>query len=76
MTPREAVEYRDGLVRQLKQERCRQGLFQWHIGRLGGPSLPCVSGLEKGRWGPNLLTVIRYADALGYKLKLVPREDG
>ena len=75
MTPREAVEYREELMRQLKQERKRQGLTQQRIGLLGGPSQYCVKGIERGRWGPTLLTVIRYADVLRCDLKLVARED-
>ena len=78
MTPTEARDYCDDLIDQLRCERERQGVSQEEIMERGGPTPSCqweIGGGGKGRkWGPATPTVIAYADALGYDVRLVKRE--
>ncbi len=67
MTPRGHRVARRRLVDQLRRERERQGLSRPALARLGGPSVECTKGMERGnRYGPTLITAIAYADALGW----------
>ena len=76
MTPREARDYCDDLVDQLRCERERQGISQEEVMKRGGPTAQYqweIQGGRRGPRGPAMSTVITYADALGCDLRLVKR---
>ncbi len=75
LTPREALGAGEEIVRRLRKERERQGLSREKLARLGGPSVCCIQGLERGRNRPLLTTLIRYAAVLKWRVELVSRED-
>jgi transcriptional regulator with XRE-family HTH domain len=63
------------IVKQLRKIRQEQKLSQDAISILGGIcSKGYVAKIESGYRDPQLRTVQRYADALGYKLVLEPKE--
>ena len=73
MTPSEARDYCEDLMDQLRCERERQGIIMAELAKLGGPKTHCLQDLEYGRNIGNLLTAVKYADALGMDLVLVKR---
>ena len=52
----------------MRRERQRQGLSQENLGVEAGLDRTYVSGLERGRRNPALLTQLRLAGALGVPL--------
>ena len=64
----------DDLVDRLRYERERQGISQEEITRRGGPTAQTqweIQGGRRGPRGPAITTVIAYADALDYEVRLV-----
>lgn len=66
-----AIETRR-LVRQLAQERERQGLSQETIAEALGTKQPNVARLERGAVDPKHTTLVRYASLLGRRIILQP----
>ena len=71
MTPKQHKEARCRLIAALERERRRQGLALADVMNRGGPTPACLIGFKKGRRGPNLLTFISFAEALGWHVRLV-----
>lgn len=66
-----AIETRR-LVRQLAQERERQGLSQEKVAAVLGTKQPNVARLERGAVDPKHTTLVRYAALLGRRIVLQP----
>lgn len=62
-------------IAALRAERRRRGITQAAIADAMQTSVPALSSIETGRKCPNLHTLIRYADALGYDLTITPKEN-
>jgi DNA-binding XRE family transcriptional regulator len=64
-----AIETRR-LVRQLAEERERQGLSQEKVAEALGTQQPNVARLERGAVDPKHTTLVRYASLLGRRIVL------
>jgi transcriptional regulator with XRE-family HTH domain len=63
------------LITQLRDARTAQGLSQLDLAVLASTHQSTIGSAESGRRPAGLITLIRLADALGYDLALIPRED-
>jgi predicted transcriptional regulator len=66
-----------GLLAQIVDAREEQEVTQKELAVLSGLKQPAIARMENpnGQNAANLLTVIKYLDALGMELKVVPKED-
>ena len=66
-----------GLLAQIVDARDEQNMTQKELAILSGLKQPAIARMENpnGQNAANLLTVIKYLDALGMELKVVPKED-
>jgi transcriptional regulator with XRE-family HTH domain len=63
------------IIDQLRKIRMEQGLSQDALSYLSGISSPhYVCKMERGIRNPRIEMVARWADALGYRLSLEPKE--
>ena len=65
---------RDALVRALVAERKRQGLSQREVGRRAGLSTGGFCEAERGDHSPMLSNLRAWAEALGFRLALMPAD--
>lgn len=71
MTPRQAQEVAERLVPGLRNERKWRGMGVRKLAQKSGLAPSAIWDLEGGRRSPRLITLIRWADALGWEVKLV-----
>lgn len=66
-----------GLLAQIVDARAEQNMTQKELAILSGLKQPAIARMENpnDQKGANILTVIKYLDALGMELKVVPKED-
>lgn len=60
----------NSIVEQLTQIRKDKGLRQVDLAEAVGVTQPVISEFESGKTEPRLVTVIKYAAALGYQITL------
>lgn len=65
----EAAEERRRMLRELAQERARQGLTQTEVAAAMGTSQSSVARIEAGRADVRLSSVERYAATLGCRIE-------
>jgi len=64
----------DRIIDVLADARSYQGWTQNRLAKKMGACNSTVSNIETGGKFPSLSTLIRYADAVGLKLELIPKE--
>lgn len=74
MTPREAAEVGEGMIAELKRARLGSGLRGIEVARRAGLERLVVEKSEYGLSQPRLKSLILWADALGYDLRLVKQD--
>ena len=74
MTPRDAKDMADALVAELIAARESLGMDRREIERRSGLQRHVIGSSELGDSLPRVPTLIRWADVLGYDVKLVKRE--
>lgn len=74
MTNQEVYIIERQLKLQFKQERLKRKFYIETISDLSGLSANTIGRIERSECGGNLKTLIKYADALGMEIKLVPKE--
>ena len=74
MTPREARDRAEALIAELIAAREALGMDRQEIARRSGMQRHVISTGELGDTVPRLTTLIRWADVLGYDVRLVKRE--
>lgn len=67
-----AAERTRALMRQLAEERERVGLTQSEVANRMGTSQPAVARMEACDVDPRLSTVERYAEVIGFRLRMIP----
>lgn len=65
----------DELIRQFSRVRAASGVTQYAVADLCGMLQPSISRIECGDTVPGLMTMLKMADAVGYRLVLVPAHD-
>ncbi|GAA6122559.1 hypothetical protein BPY_06670 [Bifidobacterium psychraerophilum] len=75
---RRQIDNDKGLIKTLKSIREEKHLSQGEVAFRMGVTQPAVSAIEKGNSDPNLGTIRRYANALGYvvSFKVAPYDEG
>ena len=73
MTPRQAFEQAEAMVAELKQARLDIDRAPADIAGSAGLEYGVIASTEAGVSQPRLTTIIRWADVLGYDLRLVKR---
>ena len=73
MTPREAQDKASALVAELIAAREELGMNRQEIARRSGMQRHVIGSGELGDTLPRLSTLIRWADALDYEVRLVKR---
>ncbi len=68
MNYREAEAILSFVVREMEQERMRQGLSLQRLGTISGVERTTIGLIEKGKRSPSLIICLRIADALGLDL--------
>lgn len=63
------------LITQLRDARTAQGLTQLELAIRANTHQSTIGSAESGSRPVGLITLIRLAEALGYRVALVPRED-
>ena len=75
MKPRPTIFEVSEIISQLRKTRLEMGISQDSVAAmLGNNAHGYISNVENGRKTPTLPTVARWADALGYRLVLEPKE--
>jgi len=66
-----------GLLAQIVDARADQNMTQNELALISGLKQPAIARMENpnSQNAANLLTVIKYLDALGMELKVVPKKD-
>ena len=73
MTPRESMECIRVLVEQLIADRKALGLSQTEMSRRACMGRNTIHNAEAGNHQPSLMAIIRWAEALGWDVRLVKR---
>ena len=73
MTPREARDKAEALVAELIAARVGLGMDRQEIARRSGMQRHVIGSGELGDTLPRIPTLIRWADVLGYDVRLVKR---
>ncbi len=73
MTPRQAFEQAEAMVAELKQARLDIDSAPSDIAGRAGLEAGLIARTECGVSQPRMTTIIRWADVLGYDLRLVKR---
>ena len=74
MTPRDAKDKAEALVAELIAAREERGMDRYEIARRSGMQRHVIGSGELGDSLPRLTTLIRWADVLGYDVRLVKQE--
>ena len=73
MTPRQAFEQAEAMVAELKQARLDIDRAPSDISVSAGLEAGLIGRTEAGLLQPRMTTILRWADVLGYDLRLVKR---
>ena len=73
MTPRDAMDMAQALVAELIVAREALGMDRYEIARRSGMQKSVIGSGELGDSLPRMSTLIRWANVLGYDVKLVKR---
>lgn len=62
------------LIEQLRRTRMERGISQPVMGEMAGYGGPTICHWERGTYDPTLSNLANWAQALGYRLALLPLE--
>lgn len=66
----DAYQIRLNLQKEIKNERRRQGLTQWQLGKKAGYSAAAIGRIEKHGWGTSVHALLNITAALGKELTI------